>query len=120
MDVRAPDGTEIRLLIHLGRGSMVHCTLRAGQVSQAVRHRTVEELWYCLAGAGELWRGEGDREEIVELTPGTALSIPTGTDFQFRTISTHPLEVVITTMPPWPGADEAVIVEGRWRPTSHA
>ena len=55
-DVLAPDGSEIRLLAQTGRGSMVHCTLPPGQVSVAVAHRTVEEVWYCLEGAGQVWR----------------------------------------------------------------
>ena len=55
-DVLAPDGSEIRLLAQTGRGSMVHCTLPPGRVSVAVAHRTVEEVWYCLEGAGQVWR----------------------------------------------------------------
>ena len=113
-DALAPDGSEIRLLVHVPRGSMVHCTLVPGQVTTAVRHRTVEEVWLCIAGRGEVWRRSGDAEETVDVEPGVALTIPLGTSFQFRATGTEPLEVVITTMPPWPGADEAVAVDGRW------
>ena len=45
-----------------------------------------------------------------------AISLPLGTRFQFRTTGSQPLEVVITTLPPWPGDDEAIPVEGRWTP----
>lgn len=118
LDVLAPDGSEIRLLPQVERGSMVHCRLAPGQVTRAVRHRHVDELWYCLAGAGQVWRKRGAVQEIVELRPGVALSVPRGVHFQFRaTGSTQPLELVITTMPPWPGADEAVPVEGAWPAT---
>ena len=48
-------------------------------MSLAVTHRTVDELWYVLAGTGELWRRQGEREEIVPLLPHTAHSIPLGT-----------------------------------------
>jgi len=113
-DDLAPDGSEIRLLVMVNGGSMVHCTLRPGQISQAVRHRSVEEVWYCVAGAGQLWRRSGQAEEVVDLQPGVAVSIPVGTEFQFRTRGERPLEVVITTMPPWPGADEAIAVQGAW------
>jgi mannose-6-phosphate isomerase-like protein (cupin superfamily) len=112
-DLLAPDGSEIRLLTQLGQGSMVHCTLRRGQTTRAVRHRTVSELWYCVAGSGELWRRAGEIEEIVSLRPGTSVSIPLGVDFQFRAL-TETLELVIVTMPPWPGEDEAVVVDGAW------
>jgi mannose-6-phosphate isomerase-like protein (cupin superfamily) len=120
VDLRAPDGSEIRLLVGVAGGSMVHCTLRPGQVTQAVRHRTVAEVWYCVRGVGQVWRRAAEdptRAEIVDVRPGTALSIPLGTEFQFRASGSQPFEVVITTIPPWPGADEAVAVEGAWPPT---
>jgi mannose-6-phosphate isomerase-like protein (cupin superfamily) len=113
-DLLAPDGSEIRLLASLSGGSMVHCRLRAGQVTQAVQHRTVEELWFCVAGRGQIWRRDGGNEEIADLEPGTAVSIPLGVAFQFRATSPEPLDIVITTFPPWPGPDEAVAVDGAW------
>jgi mannose-6-phosphate isomerase-like protein (cupin superfamily) len=97
---------------------MVHCTLPPGAVSLAVTHRTVDELWYVVAGEGELWRRQQDgRERVEALRPHTAHSIPLGTHFQFRNPGTEPLVLVIVTMPPWPGMDEAVRVEDHW-PTS--
>jgi mannose-6-phosphate isomerase-like protein (cupin superfamily) len=117
-DLLAPDGSEIRLLVSLPRASMVHCSLQPGQVTRATLHRTVEEVWFCLAGAGQLWRRSAYSEEAVDLAPGIALSIPLGVSFQFRASGTQPLEVVITTIPPWPGADEAVFVDGPWESTT--
>jgi mannose-6-phosphate isomerase-like protein (cupin superfamily) len=116
-DALAPDGSEIRVLVQVRGGSMVQCTVQPGRVTRAVRHRTVEEVWLCLAGRGQLWRRSEIGEEVVDLEPGTAVSIPLGTEFQFRAIGQSPLEVAITTMPPWPGDDEAIAVEGRWQPT---
>jgi mannose-6-phosphate isomerase-like protein (cupin superfamily) len=116
-DLLAPDGSEIRLLVQVDGGSLVHCTLGAGTVSRAVRHRTVEEVWYCVAGEGEVWRGGQSTDEVTSLKPGVAVSIPVGTRFQFRAAG-GPLELVITTMPPWPGADEAMPVEGPWLATT--
>lgn len=113
-DVIAPDGSEIRFLPQVRGGSMVHCTLPPGAVSLAVTHKTVDELWYVLAGAGELWRRQDDREEVVPLLPGTAHSIPLGAHFQFRNPGQEPLTFVIVTMPPWPGMDEAVRVADHW------
>lgn len=114
VEVIAPDGSEIRLLPALDRGSMVHCRLQPGRTSLAVRHRSVEELWYVIAGRGELWRRQDGREAVVALEPGTAHSIPTGTDFQFRNTGDGPLDIVIVTMPPWPGEAEAVRVQDHW------
>ena len=110
----APDGSEIRALLQLRGGSVVHCTLPAGQITKAVRHRTVEEIWFILSGAGELWRRDGEREMVTELGAGVAVSLPLGVAFQFRAISEVPLRFLICTMPPWPGEDEAISVMGKW------
>ena len=115
-DALAPDGSRIRLLPALAGGSMVHCSLPPDQVSSPVRHRTVEEIWYFLRGNGELWRkpAESAAGTVVDVGPGTAVDIPLGTHFQFRNTGAGPLEMVIVTMPPWPGEDEAVPVPGFW------
>jgi mannose-6-phosphate isomerase-like protein (cupin superfamily) len=116
-DVVAPDGSDVRVLLGLARGGMAHFVLAPGQISTAVTHRTVEEIWYVLSGRGEMWRRQGDREEVVAMEPGVCLTIPLGTHFQFRSLGTEVLAVVGVTMPPWPGEGEARVVEGTWRPT---
>jgi mannose-6-phosphate isomerase-like protein (cupin superfamily) len=113
-DVTAPDGSDVRVLLRLARGSMAHFELGAGRTSRAVAHHGVDELWYVLAGHGEMWRRQGDRQETVSLEPGTCLSVPAGTHFQFRAADTGPLAAVAVTMPPWPGQDEAYEVPGPW------
>ena len=113
-DAVAPDGSDVRVLLRLGRGSMAHFELAAGRVSRAVTHRAVEEIWYVLAGHGRMWRRHGERQETVPLRPGTCLSIPAGTHFQFRADGDSPLAAVGVTMPPWPGGDEAYDVPGAW------
>ncbi len=114
--VLAPDGSEVRVLLARPGGSMAHFRLRPGQIARAVRHRTVDEIWFVLAGHGALWRGQGGRTETVALAPGVCATIPAGTVFQFRAFD-EDLEIAAVTMPPWPGEDEAVIVEGVWTPT---
>lgn len=116
IDVIAPDGSEIRLLAQTGRASAVHCTLPPGGVSKAVRHRTIEEIWYFLSGEGEVWRAMDSEAETTAVHAGTALTIPTGADFQFRNTGDSPLCFVIATMPPWPGEDEAIRVPDHWPP----
>ena len=113
-DCLAPDGSEIRFLTETERGSSVHCTLPPGHVSSPVTHRTVEEMWYFLEGRGQVWRKQGTREEVVDVSPGVSLTIPLGAHFQFRNTGEVPLRFVIATMPPWPGEDEAYGVEGHW------
>jgi mannose-6-phosphate isomerase-like protein (cupin superfamily) len=116
-DVLAPDGSEVRILLRRPGGSMAHFRLQPGQVSLAVTHRTVEEIWYVLDGQGEMWRQDGAREEVVTLLPGTSLTIPLGTRFQFRCVGAAPFSAVAVTMPPWPDAEEAVVVPGPWTPS---
>ena len=116
-DAIAPDGTAVRLLASLPGSSVAHFELPAGAVSHAVTHRTVEEIWYFVAGVGQLWRRQGETESVVDVRPGVCLTIPLGTDFQFRADPTAPLAFVAATMPPWPGETEAFRVEGRWEAT---
>ncbi len=113
-DVKAPDGSDVRLLLSLAGGSMAHFSLAPGNVSRAVRHRTVEEIWYIISGEGEMWRRAGDTQEVTRLQSGISLTIPCGTRFQFRASGQQPLEAIAITMPPWPGEQEAVFVEGLW------
>ncbi len=113
-DAYAPDGAEVRLLGALRGGSMAHFRLPPGACSKAMVHRTVEELWFVVAGAGELWRSADGVEQVVTLQPGVALSIPCGTSFQFRAGAASEVAVVGVTMPPWPGDDEAIAVTGCW------
>ena len=116
-DVIAPDGSEVRVLCATGRGSMAVFTLASGAVARAVAHRTVEEIWYVLAGRGRMWRKLGEQETVVDLAPGVSLTIPTGTRFQFRCDGQEPLVAVAATMPPWPGDGEAYAVDSMWPPT---
>ena len=116
-DATAPDGTAVRLLLNLSGGSMAHFELPAGAVSHAVTHRAVEEIWYVVSGRGSLWRRCKTGERIEALSPGVAATIPLGTDFQFRAEEDGPLAFIAITMPPWPGMDEAIAVEGPWTPT---
>ena len=120
-DYNAPDGSEITYLIK-GQtgdfGDLCNCKLPIGKTSIAVKHQTVQELWNFTAGNGEFWLKDGENETISEVKKGTSILIYPGVSFQFRNTSEDtPLESTITTMPPWPGPNEAVIVEGKWHPT---
>ena len=117
-DAVAPDGSDVRVLLHLAGGSMAHFELGPRQTSIAVTHQSVEEIWLVLSGRGEMWRRQGNREEVVSLEPGVCLTIPRNTHFQFRSLGDGPLTAVGVTMPPWPGEGEASNVHGPWTPTA--
>lgn len=116
-DAVAPDGSDVRILLGLKGGGMAHFSLAPGATSRAVTHRTVEEIWFFVSGQGEMWRKQDTNEQVVEVYPGVCLSIPLGTSFQFRCTGKDTLEAIGITMPPWPGEEEAVLLEGPWPPT---
>jgi mannose-6-phosphate isomerase-like protein (cupin superfamily) len=57
-----------------------------------------------------------DWSKGIDLRPGTALTIPVGTAFQFRNTGGEPLAAIGVAMPPWPGEDEGMEVAGPWAP----
>src|SRR5262249_27668370 len=116
-DAIAPDGSEVRLLASVPRGSMAHFRLAPGAVTRPVAHRTVEEGWFFVSGRGRMWRRFAGDDVTVDVSPGLSINIPTGAAFQFRCDGDAPLEIVGVTMPPWPGEAEAYAVEGIWPPT---
>ena len=116
-DAVAPDGSDVRILLELTGGGCAQFELAPGAVSVAVRHRTVEEIWFVVSGWGAMWRQLADEDEVVDLDAGVCVTIPVGTAFQFRCDGDTPLRIVGVTMPPWPGDGEAVRVPGRWAPT---
>ena len=77
-DAIAPDGSEVRLLASVARGSMAHFTLAPGAVTRAVTHKTVEEVWFFVGGRGRVWRRLGGEELTTGVFPGMSIAIPTG------------------------------------------
>jgi alkylhydroperoxidase/carboxymuconolactone decarboxylase family protein YurZ/mannose-6-phosphate isomerase-like protein (cupin superfamily) len=110
-DYIAPDGSDTRLLASLPeRAGLRLCELGVGRDSGRVRHKNVDEIWYVVSGLGEIARTCDDKEDVTSLVPGTSLTIPQGTTFQFRCLGSSPLQILIVSMPPWPGPDDAEII----------
>ena len=112
-DAVAPDGSDIHFrVLDAERASLVEVVLAPGHTSRPVRHRTVEEIWYFLAGSGEVWvqSPDGTSSETRTVERGDVVLIPTGWAFQFRARGADALEFLCYTSPPWPGADEAIPV----------
>jgi len=116
--VVAPDGCDVRVLLALRGGSMAQFELGAGKISRAVTHRTVEEIWFITAGRGEMWRKQGNREELVTLHVGVCVTIPLDTQFQVRASNVEAVSAIAITMPPWPDDAEATAVAGPWITTT--
>ena len=117
-DTRSPAGAEVRLLIEGEHGGMIHSTVPPGQVNRATVHATVSEFWYVLSGEGQIWRRDGTGEETTTLEGGVSIDITVGTAFQYRCTGADPLQFICITMPPWPGAQEATVIEGPWQPNA--
>ena len=117
VDATAPDGSDVRILLRVGGASVAHFQLAGGETSVATRHRTIDEIWYFLGGRGQMWRRLSGFESIVDVSQGSCISIPVGTEFQFQALGDAPLQAIGTTVPPWPGSGEATIVKGPWKPT---
>jgi mannose-6-phosphate isomerase-like protein (cupin superfamily) len=114
---RSPLGAHIRYLMDGSWGNLIHSTVPPGMVGRACHFRTVEECWFVLSGEGEVWRRSADGEEsVTRLVPGVCVDIPLDTSFQYRCAGGEPLVFTCMAMPPWPGDDEAVLVDGRWAP----
>jgi len=111
---RAPDGSTARVLTRLPGASVAQFELAQGEISRAVVHRTIDEIWYVVSGRGELWRRRPAQEETVALGAGICLTIPCGTEFQFRALGAEALRVLGVSIPPWPGEGEAAPVAGPW------
>jgi len=113
-DAIAPDGSEIYYrVVDAKNASVVEVALAAGRTTRAVRHRTVEEIWYVLAGAGEVWLRAPDQagSNTRSVVSGDTVVIPTGWDFQFRATGDRSLRFVCFTSPPWPGEQEVIPVD---------
>jgi mannose-6-phosphate isomerase-like protein (cupin superfamily) len=117
-DARSPAGAEIRYLMEGDTGNMIHATVPPGQVNRATVHATVSEFWHVLSGEGQIWRRDGNGEEITDLRSGVSIDIPVGTAFQYRCTGAEPLRFLCVSMPPWPGDHDATVIDGPWAPTA--
>jgi hypothetical protein len=116
-DAIAPDGSEVHLLGSLPRGSMAVLPPGAGG---GVESRLSSH------SRGDLVLYRGTRLDVAQArrpgrdhrgAPGVSITLPIGTQFQFRCDGGARLEAVAVTMPPWPGADEAHPGSGIWEST---
>ena len=111
---RSPLGAYIRFLVDGPHGNMIHSTVPPGMVGRACCFRTVDEYWFVLSGEGEIWRSAVDgRESILAV----CVDVPLGTALQYRCTGDVPLVFTCTARPPWPGDDEALLVDGPWTPS---
>ncbi len=114
---QAPDGSWVCILARSSSASQCLASLPAGATSRAVKHRTVDEIWYTLSGTGEFFCERLNNEQPFEVLPGLSFAVPVGAVFQFRNTGSADLEFLITTSPAWPGEAEGIVTTaGPWSP----
>jgi hypothetical protein len=115
-DATSPDGSDVRILLTLRGGGTAHFELAPDETPLAVMHRTVEELWYFIAGKGEMWRRLGDYEEASRFIAESQSRSPWKRAFSFARSATRPSARSRSRCRRGP-APLAQIVEGPWKPT---
>ena len=75
-DVVAPDGSAVRILLGLAGGTMAHFELASGATLIALRHRTVEEIWFVVSAWGRSGDGSDTTSRSSISTPGICVTIP--------------------------------------------
>jgi mannose-6-phosphate isomerase-like protein (cupin superfamily) len=106
LDAAAPfttaDGSTIRELCGLPTGgtvrqSLAEATLDPGQATERHYHAETEEIYFVLAGAGEM-EVDGRRAQV---TTGDAVPIPPGAWHQIGNTGEEPLRFLCCCAPPY-------------------
>jgi mannose-6-phosphate isomerase-like protein (cupin superfamily) len=105
----ALSGADIRLLIQLPQGELTHASCRSGLVSKSSMLVDHYEMFYVIAGTGELWRKCPEYEGVVALRPGRWAAMPAGTHFQYRALQETTLVFLVAVLPRF---DEAAVRDG--------
>jgi mannose-6-phosphate isomerase-like protein (cupin superfamily) len=95
------DGSTIRELMHTAAQSLAEASLSPGQQTQRHYHAASEELYYLVAGEGEM---EIDGE-TTPVTVGDAILIPPGAWHQITATGGSELRFLCCCAPPYTHAD---------------
>ena len=90
------DGSTVRELMHAGEQSLAEASLEPGQATERHYHAASEELYYLLAGEGEM---EIDGE-CARVVPGDVIQIPPGARHQITADATG-LRFLCCCSPPY-------------------
>lgn len=61
----------MRVLLDSDHGGIALFEFPQGETSRAVRHRTVDEIWYFVSGRGRMWTSNGE-DDGFDVSPGSA------------------------------------------------
>jgi mannose-6-phosphate isomerase-like protein (cupin superfamily) len=107
---RTLDGSIVRELCQVGDGarnqSLAEATVPPGGETVEHLHRTSEEIYRFLSGAGRMRRGD----EEAEVRAGDTVLIPPGTRHGLVNTGTEPLIVLCACSPPYSDEDTELCV----------
>ena len=100
------DGSEIRELLAyrnscIANQSLAEARLPVGATTTRHRHPKTEEIYYILAGRGQMQIGD----ETQPVVPGDAIAIPPGASHQITTTGGEPLKFLCCCAPGYEDAD---------------
>jgi mannose-6-phosphate isomerase-like protein (cupin superfamily) len=95
------DGSTIRELMHAANQTLAEAALAPGQQTQRHYHARSEELYYLLAGEGEM-EVDGERSAVG---PGDAILIPPGAWHQITATGDSELRFLCCCAPGYTDAD---------------
>jgi mannose-6-phosphate isomerase-like protein (cupin superfamily) len=95
------DGSTIRELMRAANQTLAEATLEPGQATERHYHAESEELYYLLAGEGEM-EVDGERSPVG---PGDAILIPPGAWHQIRATGDDELRFLCSCAPGYQHTD---------------
>ena len=112
----APDGLEVRVASLTNNGQVSEFRLAPDTTGDAIKHKTVTELWFLVSGHGTVWLGSHNNGEPKVMQAGEYFVVPPETEFQVRNDHLDQwLKFIALTMPSFPGDGEVIKVPGYWR-----
>ena len=111
----SPGGaSEIRELIQRPQGELTHATCPSGRISHPAALDGLYEMFFVLAGKGQLWRSGGGYEGVTRLHPGRWVAMPPGTAFQYRAEADADLVFLVVVVPRWEKERYRTLDHGCW------
>ena len=107
-------GAEIRHIITSPPGDLTHAVCPAGYVAPTHHLPELDELYYVLAGEGEIWRETDARAGVTALRPGRWVQLPAGMRFQYRANCGSSLVFLVVVLPSWRPDLFHTLPEGLW------
>jgi mannose-6-phosphate isomerase-like protein (cupin superfamily) len=116
-DAISPDGgAEIRHILVSPGGDLTHAVCPVGSTSGVHHLPDLDEAYFVLSGAGEIWRETEERDAVTALCPGRWVAMPAGMRFQYRANLGSTIVFLVVVLPSWRPELFHITDGGRWLP----